>query len=506
MPWLLLFLYWVQFWNRLRLDWSALAQYAYGWCVPFLAIGLLYVRWRSRPAPQGLEGPVRKIVTAAIVVALALHIPISLVEEASVGWRALLWFREFWLLSRSFAAVTLIGGLPWARHFAFPFCFTAVAVPWPGVLESGLVQSLTQVSAFAAVEVLHLAGIPAVRHGNLIEVATGTVGVEEACSGVRGLQISLMISLMLGELDRLSVARRFVLVGAGALIAVLLNVTRAATLSALAATRGLGAVDQWHDMAGLLEWAAVLAGIMLASRLLRVKTTRLRQSEGEAIRAWPAGLRPVSASISAAALLTLLSAAGATAAWFGFHESSASVTPRWTIRKPAESSETLANFKSYSIPEETTNLLCAQEGWSYGWTDPHGLDLRVFFFSWPKAGNAYLYSSLTAHRPDTCMPASGFVLDGVVGDQEIFPHGIPISFRQYRFHSAEGPIYVFYSFWKYRQPEGTAPSLQNHLAATLAGQRPQERQMVQLFVTGTDDDSKAAASFKAAMEKLVVPQ
>ncbi len=111
-PWLLLFLYWVQFWNRLRLDWSALAQYAYGWCVPILAIGLPYVRWRSRPAPQGLEGPARKIVTAAIVVALALHIPISLVEEASVGWRALLWLREFWLLSLSFAAVTLIGGWP----------------------------------------------------------------------------------------------------------------------------------------------------------------------------------------------------------------------------------------------------------------------------------------------------------------------------------------------------------------------------------------------------------
>jgi exosortase/archaeosortase family protein len=144
-----------------------------------------------------------------------------------------------------------------------------------------------------------------------------------------------MISLMLGELDRLSIVRRFALVIAGALIAVLLNVIRAATLSALAATRGLGAVDQWHDMAGLLEWAGVLAGIMLTSRLLRVKTTRPRQFEGEAIRAWPAGLRPVSAGISAVALLTLLSAAGATAAWFGFHESGASVSPRWTIRKPA---------------------------------------------------------------------------------------------------------------------------------------------------------------------------
>ena len=77
------------------------------------------------------------------------------------------------------------------RHFAFPLLFTAVAVPWPSAWESALVQRLMQGSAAVAVEVLNIAGIAAVRHGNLIEVATGLVGVEEACSGMRGLQTSL---------------------------------------------------------------------------------------------------------------------------------------------------------------------------------------------------------------------------------------------------------------------------------------------------------------------------
>ena len=121
-----------------------------------------------------------------------------------------------------------------------------------------------QGSAAVAVEVLNIAGIAAVRHGNLIEVATGLVGVEEACSGMRGLQTSLMVSLVLGELGRLSISRRFVLVLAGAVVAILFNLLRAVVLSGLAATQGLGAVDHWHDAAGFAEFGGILAGVLLA--------------------------------------------------------------------------------------------------------------------------------------------------------------------------------------------------------------------------------------------------
>jgi hypothetical protein len=36
-------------------------------------------------------------------------------------------------------------------------------------------------------QALHLLGVPARQHGNVIELATTTVGVEEACSGIRSL-------------------------------------------------------------------------------------------------------------------------------------------------------------------------------------------------------------------------------------------------------------------------------------------------------------------------------
>ncbi len=502
-PWLLLLIYWLQFWNRLRADWSTVTQYAFGWCVPFLAIGLFYARWESRRQLRSPSGRKRKILAAAIILLFVLHIPIALLEEANSGWRSLLWLREFWLVALSLASLALAGGWPWARHFAFPLCFTAIAVPWPSAWESALIQTLTKGSAAIAVEVLNVAGIAAVRQGNLIEVATGVVGVEEACSGIRGLQTSLMISLVLGDLGRLSPFRRLLLVLAGVFVALLLNLLRAIILSALAASRGLAAVDQWHDVAGFVEYGGILVMLLGACWLLRPTLALQRRAEATDS---PAIFRPIPAGVSLVALLILPGGALATEAWFGLHESKLLDTARWTIQQPVESSERFPSLTTHAIPDQTRELLRAPQGWSYAWSEPEGLDLRVFFFQWPRAGNSYLYSSLSGHRPEVCMPASGFVFEEIVAEVNTSSHGIPLSFQQYRFHSPAGTVYAFYCFWEYGQPGGRAnASVRNRFDAVLNGRRMQERQMLQLFVTGTDDDDRAEAALKAAIEKLVVP-
>jgi exosortase len=377
-PWLLLLAYWIHFWNRLRFDWSAEAQYAFGWWVPFLTLGLLCARWQSRPPPRPLRRSFRKVVTVGVILILLLHIPICLVEEANAGWRALLWFREFWLVGLSLALTGLVGGRPSVRHFAFPLCFTAVAVPWPSAWESALTQMLVRGSAAIAVEVLNVAGLPAVRHGNLIEVATGIVGVEEACSGVRGLQTSLMVSLVLGELGRLSFLRRLLLVLAGAAVALLLNLLRAIVLSWLAASQGLVAIDQWHGIAGIVEFGGILAAIALINWLLRPRSIPALQNLTQL--GATAGFEPVSLSVSITALLALIGGLTTTAAWYGLHESSFSPTVRWTIQRPSEFSENFPNFVSHPIPDRTRELLRAPEGWSYSWSEPEGLEFRVFFF------------------------------------------------------------------------------------------------------------------------------
>ena len=75
-----------------------------------------------------------------------------------------------------------------------------------------MIQGLMRMVAHVAAETAMLLGIPAQVEGNLIRVSNGLVGVNEACSGIRSLQTSLMIGLLFGELKRLSVLRRVALV------------------------------------------------------------------------------------------------------------------------------------------------------------------------------------------------------------------------------------------------------------------------------------------------------
>src|SRR4029077_18826482 len=128
------------------------------------------------------------------------------------------------------------GGGQWLRHFAFPVAFIFVAVPWPTVVEVPIIQGLMRVVARVAAETAMLFGIPAQVEGNLIRVTNGLVGVNEACSGIRSLQTSLMIGLLFGELKRLSVARRFALVAGAVIIAMFANVVRAVFLVIVAGT------------------------------------------------------------------------------------------------------------------------------------------------------------------------------------------------------------------------------------------------------------------------------
>src|SRR6185369_2405787 len=137
------------------------------------------------------------------------------------------------------------------RALAFPVLFFLVAVPWPSGLEDGLVQFLTRLNTNCTVEVLGVFGIPALQRGNVIEISSGLVGIDEACSGIRSFQASLMIALFLGEVYRLDALRRvlFCVIGFG--LSFLFNVGRTFLLTWVAAREGLGAMAKWHDPAGV---------------------------------------------------------------------------------------------------------------------------------------------------------------------------------------------------------------------------------------------------------------
>src|SRR5204863_2796294 len=173
-----------------------------------------------------------------------------------------------------------VGGTPWLRHFAFPVAFTLIAVPWISPIEQPVVQGLMRIVASISSETVALFGIPARLEGHLIRIPDGLVGVNEACSGVRSLQTSLMIGLLFGELKRLSILRRIVLVIAAAAIAFIGNCIRAFFLVWVAATKNIAAANQWHDFAGYGIVGLVFVGSLALAAILGRRKVKIKKDEG----------------------------------------------------------------------------------------------------------------------------------------------------------------------------------------------------------------------------------
>ena len=122
---------------------------------------------------------------------------------------------------------------------------------------------------------LNLSHIAALQHGNLIEVKTGLLGIDEACSGVRSLQASVMVSLLLGELYRATFRRRTLFLLAGILIAFFCNVGRTFFLSWTAASQGIESVPKWHYWAGVIELSICFFALWGCVHLMCRKSLKL---------------------------------------------------------------------------------------------------------------------------------------------------------------------------------------------------------------------------------------
>jgi len=171
----------------------------------------------------------------------------------------------------------------WAglRFYAFPLFFFLIALPLPSFIYAPLVNGLQQKTATANGETLNLIGIPAHRSGSLIELPNGTVGVNEACSGIRSLQSTVMATLFIGYL---TLKRRFLqitLLLCGAFFAITGNLVRSLYLSLTANAKGLGAVEKVHDTAGWTILLFTAGSVALTAWLLSLLEKRVAREHAK---------------------------------------------------------------------------------------------------------------------------------------------------------------------------------------------------------------------------------
>jgi len=139
------------------------------------------------------------------------------------------------------------------------------------------------------------------------------------------------------------------------------------------------------------------------------------------------------------ALCWLLFVEIGTATWYRLHERNLVSGIRWNVRWP----EQAPNFRKLKIDNEIRAVLRFDQGDAAAWTisspvnatEPSPVGCSLYVFRWNPGKNSALLANL--HRPDVCLPASGW--------KQVADHGVqsyPISdsvklpFRHFEFQRA----------------------------------------------------------------------
>ena len=569
---------WFQLLNHLRIEWSLNEQYNYGWAVPFMA---LYLLWQGvkhagstphvvpynrraqrceqasgesgRPDPgtpeinkkvpglwPSFRGP---LITLTIPGLCILYLPTRLAQEANPDWRLV-----SWALSLEVVGITLMvlmqgfarrgtekdgslnreihetahGG--WSRVlnpsvFLFPVCFILVAVPWPTLIEGPLIQTLTHANVSATVEILNLFGVPALQHGNVIEVSSGPVGIDDACSGIRSFQASLMIALFLGHLFRLTVSRRVCCVFAGFAFSFIFNVGRTVLLTYVASVKGSAAIRSWHDPAGVTILVGCFLGLWAVAEFLRK-----RQGMEETMDPRPrnADLGPGSLVLRVPFALAawLLFAEVAVEGWYRWHERQLPAPVAWTVSLP----ESAPGFRRLPFSERTSRILRFDDALNAAWTGPTGSRWQAIFLRW-KPGRTAVHLARN-HTPEFCLSATG---RGVVSQSDIQRYDVPLErrlaagatqstnqlvirmpFRVYQVADPTGPLHVFHCLWDDRASdqgvETMALTYANRMGPVLAGRRQSGQRSLEVAVWGYTQPAEAERDFRETLPKWLVAE
>jgi exosortase len=493
---------WFRLIDNLRLEWSSNPQYGYGLSVPILVAGLLLRRWHhAKPISQNNSGAEKRLLPVLLCATLAfLYLPTRLIEAATPEWRPIQWLLGFETIGLTLFAIRLAGGKLWLRQLAFPVAFFLVSIPWPTLFEQPVIQGLTRLNAGMVVNVLGFLDVPALQHGNTIEVATGVVGISDACSGIRSFQSSLMISLFLGEYYLFNWQRRVILVPISFALAMLLNLCRASLLTWIAAKKGTGAIAEYHDEAGLTILLVCTGLLWAAAWLLNLRNKTVPEKTAQTV----SGEKntPAHANrFSLALVIWIIAVESGVALWYHLRESHLQPMVNWAVNFPHDN----PSYQDVPITGDDRTLLRFDEGQKGRWRDADGTDWQAFYFAWnPGRVAGYLAKR---HTPDICITATGLKQTGATELQLMTVGKVVLPMRHYVFQTSEGALQVYQCHWEAGLPPDAYTADEsarfNLIRGVWAGRGNQGQKVFEVILSGYENAEAAKAALEQRLPQLI---
>ena len=395
-------------------EWTQDPDLSHAFLMPVICVALLYMGRRPGAADQ-LAPRAAALLAGILGSAAVAGLLVAGLLAASVDWSSQVvdftLAGSFALLGCGAVAAFADRRVAWLR---FNWTTLAAAALWPlcSPLPPGTYTRLTLGLQLwvsdGVVRALEVLGIAAHQQGNIIELARGTVGIEEACSGVRSLVSCVFTGLLLSAALVRRPWARLAVVALSAPLALAMNFLRSLLLTLLV-NGGVRVEGAWHDTTGyavLVVTAAILFGV--ATALDRGGAAR---KPGPA--PGPAGDRGGAPAVSAQAVLGGVLALGA--AVLGFFAASTYRSPARVVPVPDLMAMLPSSAPGWSV--KTTPDLFRFAGTlrtdhlaqrSYFRNGAHGFEQVTLYLAYWSAGQASV-GAVGSHTPDACWPGAGWV-------------------------------------------------------------------------------------------------
>ena len=254
--------YW-QFTKLVRL-WLIDPNWSHGFLIPLFSIYLIYTRWDQLKAakPRICFWGLPVLLLSIVVIIFAFY---------SLGTY---WFCQLSMITMLLGIVLYLSGPSVLKITWVPILYLVLAIPIPDIIYQNIAYPLQELAAESTTLILKICGVSIeVRASNLtiwsINGVKHSLGVVEACSGVRSLMAFVALSAAMAYIDDRPVWQRIVLIFSSLPITVMCNILRVtATASMFVIDKPELGEDFMHTFMGMALLVPALFMLMGISWLM----------------------------------------------------------------------------------------------------------------------------------------------------------------------------------------------------------------------------------------------
>lgn len=259
------------YWSIVRdlgIQWWDDDNYNHGFLIPIFS-GFLV--WRERHRLRAIE-PAGSLLGLPVLVG-----GIALLVLGDIGAENFLMRSS--LLAILAGLILFLAGPESLRAVRFPLSYLLFMIPLPGVVFYAITFPLQRLAAEQAAWALDLLGVPVLLDGNIIHLSQISLGVTEACSGIRSL-ISLLAGAAAGAYLMLPAGWAAVLFVAAAVpITILANAARVVATGLIGQWFGVEyASGFFHEFAGWVVYVFAFVCLLGVYGAIQVAQRRTRRS------------------------------------------------------------------------------------------------------------------------------------------------------------------------------------------------------------------------------------